>query len=283
MIQTITVENVKELHLLYFIDKSIPTKVLKKNNNKNYLEKWREFIKIHKPVDYRVEKYIINERLKNGTYDAYSLAWKAGRLSYNEYNKDVEFCGFSDKDKCGNSIYRNEYGNTILKESFKEYYDNIKGCSKEINDKINTEDDDKWEVIYNKAYSKVPVNMGPVNIINALFFITKGKAPIYDRFVHRAAKALFMEISPSDVYLGSNPEKKEVDKVVKMYKEYMILLKKLFPKEIGKDNCFISRELDRALWVYGHANNKWMDNNLGTCPPSKAGQKMHKSKCVNVI
>lgn len=102
-----------------------------------------------------------------------------------------------------------------------------------------------------------PKNIGPVYIINALFFLTGGKAPIYDVFAHKAVKALLLNISPSEVYMGGNPDKHDIDNVTAMYLEYILLLKMIFKDEVkikGKDDMFISRELDRALWVYGHSN-----------------------------
>ena len=44
-----------------------------------------------------------------------------------------------------------------------------------------------------------------------------------------------------------------------MYSEYIWLLNDVFKEEIHKDKSvmFISRELDRALWVYGHASEKY--------------------------
>lgn len=45
-----------------------------------------------------------------------------------------------------------------------------------------------------------------------------------------------------------------------MYREYMIILDKIFKdfsKEKNINGMFISRELDRALWVYGHSVKKY--------------------------
>lgn len=65
-----------------------------------------------------------------------------------------------------------------------------------------------------------------------------------------------LNISPDEVYMGENPDKNEVEKVVSMYREYMIMLKMVFTdyfKTRKVDAMFIPRTLDRALWVYGHA------------------------------
>ena len=113
-------------------------------------------------------------------------------------------------------------------------------------------------------------NYGTVYIINQMFFLSKGAIPIYDRFAHVAVKALRMGKSPLEVFVPDAPLKndhpKGKDRVNKEYflavnnlEEYMWLLNEVFPDEIHKngDIMFISRELDQALWVYGHAIRKW--------------------------
>ena len=94
--------------------------------------------------------------------------------------------------------------------------------------------------------TSVPKNFGSVYIINLIYFLSKGKFPIYDKFAHKAAKALFMEKQPNEVYVGSAPEKNDIKNVVNLYNEYLWLLEKLF------HNYSIDRITDRALWVYGH-------------------------------
>jgi hypothetical protein len=58
-------------------------------------------------------------------------------------------------------------------------------------------------------------------------------------------------MKPKEVFVGAAPDKTELDKVLAMYKEYVFLLEQVF----GYSNS--ERELDRALWVYGHADNQW--------------------------
>lgn len=66
-------------------------------------------------------------------------------------------------------------------------------------------------------------------------------------------------ISPKDVYYRDIPSKKEVDSVIAMYTEYMLLLKIVFKdffENKKKGEAFIPRELDMALWVYGHSQKE---------------------------
>ena len=148
-------------------------------------------------------------------------------------------------------------GRKVRVSSLQYYINCIKTNKDEIVELIKSkENEDRWEKAYCLAKEGVPSGVGPVNIINAMFFISNGMAPIYDMFAHKAIRALAMNMTPNCVYMGMNPDKNEVSKVLLMYKEYMLLLKKVFPDKCEKKGEFISRELDRALWVYGHYNEK---------------------------
>ncbi len=81
--------------------------------------------------------------------------------------------------------------------------------------------------------------------------MTKGKYPVYDSFAHKALKALYMKKAPFEIFSGIAPGKYDVDKVINMYNEFLWLLNELF------DTYTIDRKLDRALWVYGHATDKY--------------------------
>ena len=186
---------------------------------------------------------LINNCLNKGVFNEYALAWKAGRLVWSDNKPDF-------KDFYDGSNYVNGYGGKIDKSSFDDYCASIKDfdCSGELRN------------IYKTVLGLSPYNVGPVYNITALFFLSRGKFPIYDRFAHKAVRALALDMKPSEVYIGSNPSKDEIDQVMCMYNEYMFLLKKVFPKGVsdeGTTSPFISRELDQALWVYGHADKKW--------------------------
>ena len=91
-----------------------------------------------------------------------------------------------------------------------------------------------------------PVNFGTVNIINLMFFLSSGQIPIYDQFAHIAAKAIYFEKHPNEIYVGGAPQKSEITKAVNMLNEYMYLLTQIF------GTYSITRQQDRALWAYGH-------------------------------
>lgn len=218
-------------------------------------EKYKHLLKYYLNIDklnatnYRAEEKVM-KLLCSSTFNEISLAWKAGKVDWK--NGQLITTDDFEKDDC----YINGYGGHISKEDFQKYCLELKTKKEIINKYV---DDDNWKEAYKTVMKISPKNIGPVYNINTLFFLTGGKAPIYDVFAHKAVKALLFNISPIEVYLGGNPEKDDVNKVVAMYQEYMLLLKMLFKdwfKIKKKEDMFIPRELDRALWVYGHSKKE---------------------------
>lgn len=222
-----------------------------KNNievQKEYKSKLNKILNISSlnGTDYNAEQEI-EKLLSQGIFNKYSLAWKSGRI---EYEKDQLVTHESfESDRC----YRNGYGKKIEIGAFDKYCLEVEKNKNQIKEHITN---NEWEEAYRIVMEVSPENIGPVYNINTLFFLTGGKAPIYDSFAHKAVKAILLNISPDEVYMGENPNKNEVEKVVLMYREYMIMLKMVFTdylKTRKADAMFIPRALDRALWVYGHA------------------------------
>lgn len=251
------IKNIYDLQYLYFeIDSIKGTELEEKYNKlKSKLDDWTEEFDIEiKKTNYNIESIIMNENLFKGVYDKNALAWKAGRIKY--INGQMDFSCFEkiEDDKIN---YFNGCGNPILETEFIKYNEHINRVKDSICEIVNNDSSkEKWKKIYELAIkeAEIPKNFGPVNIINALFFITKGKAPIYDQFVHKAIRAIASDISPREVDLEANPSKQDVEKVFDMYYGYILLLEKVYPEECQNNkDMFISRELDRALWVYGHA------------------------------
>ena len=93
--------------------------------------------------------------------------------------------------------------------------------------------------------------LGTVYIITLLYFISHGQYPIYDRFAWKAIQAICDDTKPGDVIHASElPEKKShaFDTVFDTYMNpYMDKLKSVFGSTYQE-----SRDIDRALWVYGH-------------------------------
>lgn len=199
-------------------------------------------------TNFRAEKEVM-KKLKKTEFDAIALAWKAGKIDWKD--NQLITTNFETDD-----YYINGYGGQIRKTDFNNYCDKLENMKDCINNYV---DEEKWQEAYKAIMEISPKNIGPVYNINTLFFLTGGKAPIYDAFAHKAVKGLLLNIAPSEVYLGSNPDKKDVVNITAMYQEYMILLKMVFKdwfKQKKKEDLFIPRKLDRALWVYGHSTTR---------------------------
>lgn len=225
---------------------------------KDFLDFW-DIYKLN-GTDKDAEDFVVEHLLKKGVYCTASLAWKAGKVYWNDNS-----LGFKDSFKNGEDYSIGERGKPLSKKEFDDYLRLLIEKKDVINEFINTK---KFQEAYQIALmisddqSQTPKYFGPVNIINALFFVSCGKAPIYDSFAHKAVRALAMNIAPQSVFMGANPDITETRSVLRMYNEYMCLLKKLFPEYVNKhgNDEFIPRELDRALWVYGHCGREWRPN-----------------------
>lgn len=249
---------IKKFECLYFTPESCPEDIIPNYIKNNYLENYKNYLKevldlgcINGSNSKAEEK--VMEQLESSKFDEIALAWKAGKVDW-ECDRLVTTDSFKNDDK---DSYINGYGGKIKKDAFDSYCEILEEKKEIINEFVDNKD---WEKAYKTVMEISPDNIGPVYNINTLFFLTGGKAPIYDKFAHKAVKALLLDIEPNNVYLGSNPDKRDVVKVVAMYKEYMILLEKLFKDWFDnrkEEYMFIPRELDRALWVYGHSKKKY--------------------------
>ncbi len=90
------------------------------------------------------------------------------------------------------------------------------------------------------------VNLGSVYILTLVSFITK-KCPIYDRFAHQAIVGIQNCLEPGKVVKITGLSGKSEKNTYQKYEEnYLAKLKEQFP------NNYLDRNVDQALWVYGH-------------------------------
>lgn len=93
---------------------------------------------------------------------------------------------------------------------------------------------------------KLPgTGFGPTNKLAIQFFITRGSDPIYDKFAHKAALAIDQNLATGSTVASYRPAQTWGD-----YLNFKCLLRRIGLQPHG--NRFISRDDDRALWVYGH-------------------------------
>lgn len=104
--------------------------------------------------------------------------------------------------------------------------------------------------------------IGPVYAITLLYFLSKGDYPIYDQFAHIAIKVIVEERPFASLVTGKelrkefNPDYRDPGKIFAHYKKYYIdRLADVFGDAYKKD-----RDIDRALWAYGHLFSETRSN-----------------------
>ena len=183
---------------------------------------------------YAVEEYADKVLDRSIPLDKRVFLWKAGRLT-------KEYSELKDADLISQIKVRNGRGHEI--DNADEFIYEIKNMTLVKGEDGFKENYKKFLEISKQVNLK---NVGAVYLITILFFLSNKEYPIYDYFAHKAVKALYLDKKPNEIFVGEAPDKKELDKVIAMYGEYVYLLDQVF----GYHN--IERKLDRSLWVYGH-------------------------------
>jgi len=203
----------------------------------------------------QIDERCIVEKLRNGIHDQYTIAWKLGSFRSGEILSPEKIHG----------PYRNYDISNYLKqlsEKRNEITDAIQKGLDQFNTAGNSLDAVK-ELL--KAFDIIKAcnaesAFGTVYLINTMFFLSKGEIPIYDKNVFKAVQALYLSKNPKDIIVSDAPSAKDSMGAMFRLIEYMYLLKKVFGEGRRKQSenypdCehvgYISRGLDRALWIYG--------------------------------
>ncbi len=189
---------------------------------------------------------IVLEILENGVKDKEDvkkiLAWKMGKIKHKESDKDfVYYCDWSD----GFKVKR--YGKEIT--GFEKFAEYIRDKFYEFR-KILIDDNADPKKVYDEIRQNAPSGFGPVYLITLLFFISSAKYPIYDQYAMKALIALEEDKKPGDEIKYkelANCDSSKIDEIFELYNVYIEKLHRLFGEEYKRD-----RNIDRALWVYGH-------------------------------
>lgn len=186
------------------------------------------------------------------------LAWKTGNIDHSKSKKDEEIrykAGwFADEEKGEYGLKLRAY--SLSGDAYSGFAKKVCNIRKQYSE--NSQNDDSlWQELIRAAQ---PINgLGPVYLITLLFFITRGRYPIYDRFAMAALLSLLanekgynIPYDDSIIRIASLPEKTESTDLykLKMYDNYIGLLYHFFG-----ESWINNRDIDRALWVYGHFFN----------------------------
>lgn len=193
---------------------------------------------------------ILNGHIESRADVAKVMAWKIGKIKHGESEKNRIIVYAADWKTC-----EEENPNSGKKLDLNTLADYIL----DNRDKLEVLAAEKPQECLNQlrdVAEKID-GMGPVLMINLLFFLSHGKCPIYDCFVMASLRAYEEGLSPVE-YKGKPPVKvpnlpdknsKRFETICEdgIYAEYIEKLDAL-----GVDYKE-DRRLDRALWVYGHA------------------------------
>ncbi len=195
-----------------------------------------------------VEKQI-SSILKNGIQCeldvVHIMAWKIGKINHAESEKKKKFCYTSDWKNAENFDVK-LYGEPFdLKKLVTYIVQNVERLQTEA---ITC----PLSVVKELSGLKIK-RLGPVYIFTLLYFLSKGKYPIYDRFAHVALNVIVSKAAPGTKIYARDLTKefdssKRIENVFDQYiNHYVCKLKKVF-------NCAykVDRNIDRALWSYGH-------------------------------
>ena len=213
----------------------------------NVCHDYKGILGVDRPLnttDRGVEKYIYDELINNEhVIKKQYIMWKSGRLT-TECLEAMKSADIAEK-------YSVKTGRGKVIAHFDEYMQEINGNYELMKTIDGLEIESAYKILLDLNRRNEVSPFGSVYILTLMFFLSGGKLPIYDKYAHTAVKALFLTENPKDVFVGEAPDKNDVDKVLGMYKEYRLLLREVFCKEN------IEREVDQALWVYGHSKKMY--------------------------
>lgn len=110
---------------------------------------------------------------------------------------------------------------------------------------------DNPQAILDILAKEAPEGIGTVYFITLLYFISLSEYPIYDQFAKKAIDAIKTGTKPNiTISYKELPDRNNSDfsKVGETLKTFKNDIKEIF----GYENYKASRDIDRALWVYGH-------------------------------
>lgn len=169
------------------------------------------------------------------------LAWKIGKIKHRESNTSFVYAKDWENAEQYN-VFR--YKKPFDIKTISEY---IANCisSLEAEAKSNPQ-----QVLCELRDLNVD-GIGTVYLITLLYFISRGAYPIYDRFAMMSVQAILNNKKPGDLVIVKELPDKSLSTFNHVFEErmkpFIANLNEIFGEKY-KEN----RDIDRALWVYGH-------------------------------
>lgn len=172
------------------------------------------------------------------------LAWKTGAIRQVKSENEKKFIYNSGTDVIKGVLQPPLRQPIYTKEFTKCITDNIV----ELEHMAQT--DPQRAINYLK--DNAPKGIGTVYILAVLYFISRGKYPIYDKFAMVAINAIVQGKKPGEEITYCDLPVKDSMAFNQIVDNYRNIYVKKIEFIFGSD-YYISRDIDRALWVYGHS------------------------------
>ena len=188
------------------------------------------------------------------------LIWKVGRVSVEEYKEADEDeekairivfhknCEYNESDKDCVIFYNNK--RIVLNSIF---FEDVKQIA---NTNIGLNKTNKEAFLENLLKFRRP-NLASTYALALWFFVTKGQSPIYDRYADIALRAIdqnkkvgHLNVKDDEKVVFKGIDSDITETTINYHLDYIAMLNQYFDWEhkIDKER----RDIDRALWVYGH-------------------------------
>lgn len=225
-----------------------------------------------KKVEEIAEKILYNG-IQNKKEVLFLLAWKIGGIDHKKSegeNREYEHITIDNVhfyESWGEKKGSFAAGHfSCPKEKFENFCKAIAGIAQEYRDS-KTDKQVLKEIITAKASGGIE-KFGPVYVLTLLYYITKNRSPIFDQYAYRAIRAIYHEKKPDEIwyagpsYKPKNDSENDNDYIeqVANYTLNVINDYKWYLKEVF-GTWSIRRDVDRALWVYGHPQSIRRNNN----------------------
>ena len=184
---------------------------------------------------------LLSDGIKKPIDVVHILAWKLGKIKHKEsdstfvYAKDWKYA-----EQYNVFRYKKVFDIKKISEYIETYI-----CELEAEAKNNPQ-----KVLCELRDLNVD-GIGTVYLITLLYFISRGEYPIYDRFAMMSVQAILNNQKPGDIVIVKELPEKSSSKFNCVFEErmnpYIENLKAIFGEAYKE-----TRDIDRALWVYGH-------------------------------
>jgi len=220
------------------IDKST---FLRTYSNAYFLENPRVLPRVSQSSPWIEEQieYILTNGITCKADVMHLLAWKIGKVNHRKSQERKRWVYAADWENAESGIVA-RYGRTL---DLTSYAENIVYKYDELCKMSQTDAADVLRALEPKTLKGI----GSVYLLTLLYAVSKKRWPIYDKFAAKALAAIDSGKKPYEVTYRELPDRTQgMDKVFEEYRKYVDLLERYFPDHA---KC---RDIDRALWVYGH-------------------------------